>query len=55
MRPSLLFFGSYVNPDHLEPVTQKENQRRKSEHQIACKRGHAFDAQNTYANVKGMA
>jgi hypothetical protein len=44
-----------VNPDHLEPVTAGENQRR-SPHTFAsihgskthCLRGHPFDSANTY-------
>jgi hypothetical protein len=41
------------NPDHLEPVTVRENIRRGDSHagrkarQTHCKRGHAFDEANT--------
>ncbi len=49
---------SCVNPDHLEPVTHKENVRRgngpaainaKKTH---CKHGHKFTAENTYRYPK---
>lgn len=47
---------SCVNPEHLEPVTQRENTmrgntvaRRKSE-QTHCIHGHAFDEKNTKWN-----
>lgn len=41
------------NPDHLEPVTSKENIRRGTQGQwqaakTHCVRGHAFTAENTY-------
>lgn len=39
-----------VNPGHLEPVTQKENNRRALLHVAAkthCKRGHEFTPENT--------
>lgn len=41
-----------VNPDHLEAVTQAENNRRRGERMVACKRGHPFTPENTY-HVKG--
>ncbi len=43
-----------VNPDHLEPVTRLENQRRgfspmqAQRKQTHCKRNHPLDEQNTY-------
>ena len=44
-----------VNPDHLEPVTIRENLRRAptalstiNAAKTHCKRGHPFDEQNTY-------
>jgi hypothetical protein len=43
-----------VNPDHLEPVTPAENNRRSTSPSadnarlVACRRGHAFDEENTY-------
>jgi hypothetical protein len=42
-----------VNPDHLEPVTGKENIRRSPIHHGAktrCKQGHPFTAENTGIN-----
>ena len=48
-----------VNPDHLEPVTQAENNRRSNSasarhaRQTHCKRGHAFTDENTYARKRG--
>lgn len=39
------------NPDHLEPVTRKENIRRSPLHnknKIHCKQGHEFTPNNTY-------
>lgn len=39
-----------VRPDHLEPVSRAENTRRGSINtdKPRCKRGHEFDAVNTY-------
>ena len=37
-----------VNPDHLEPVTGRENIARAHAAKTHCKRGHAFDSENTY-------
>ena len=37
-----------VNPAHLEPVTQKENNRRAKAVLTHCKRGHEFTPENTY-------
>lgn len=48
-----------VNPAHLEAVTQRENWRRgesvpaQRARQTHCKRGHIFDAENTYINSRG--
>jgi len=38
-----------VNPDHLEPVTRRENARRgiKGELTTHCPHGHPYDAENT--------
>lgn len=42
------------NPDHLEPVTSRENTRRghgpagENARRDECSNGHAFDEQNTY-------
>ncbi len=38
---------SCVNPDHLEPVTQRENQRRRWATVTHCKWGHEFSPENT--------
>lgn len=38
-----------VNPEHLEPVTRAENQRRtRTALATHCDRGHPYDAENTY-------
>lgn len=42
------------NPEHLEPVTQAENNRRAARKLDHCKRGHAFDETNTYVSPDGM-
>lgn len=46
-----------VNPDHLEPVTRAENLRRgkmdRHSDRTHCKRGHAFDEENTYTTARG--
>lgn len=51
-----------VNPDHLEPVTRSENNRRglsgkiQGERQRAkthCKEGHTYDEENTYWDARG--
>jgi hypothetical protein len=45
---------SCVNPDHLEPVTPRENTMRSegipaiNARKTHCKRGHPFDDENTY-------
>lgn len=44
---------SCVNPDHLEPVTRAENQRRRLARMTACHRGHPFDEANTYRPYEG--
>ena len=47
------------NPDHLEPVTQAENNRRgvgwagENARKTHCKRGHEFTPENTYT-YRGM-
>ena len=45
-----------INPDHLEPVTGRENvQRGKSaEPHAFCIKGHPFDAENTYVSPNGL-
>ena len=49
-----------VNPDHLEPVTQRENLLRSpltwqgiNARKTHCVNGHPFDAENTARNSKG--
>lgn len=48
------------NPNHLEPVTHRENIRRgqapagKLSRQTHCKRGHEFDEENTRWTTDGM-
>lgn len=42
-----------VNPDHMEPVTPRVNSIRAKAAQTECKRGHAFDENNTYINPDG--
>jgi hypothetical protein len=43
-----------VRPDHLEPVPLPENiQRGGNGAKTRCKRGHPFDAENTYVSPKG--
>jgi hypothetical protein len=37
-----------VNPDHLEPVTHRENTRRGKPTRTRCKNGHKFTPENTY-------
>lgn len=44
---------SCVNPDHMEPVTRAENTRRAFALKTHCKRGHEFDAANTYRTKGG--
>lgn len=45
-----------VNPDHLEPVTRRENLHRSpifDGNKTNCPRGHAYDAENTYHDGRG--
>lgn len=50
---------SCVNPEHLEAVTQRENLLRgqtvtaRNAAVTHCPRGHAYDAENTWYQVKG--
>lgn len=39
-----------VNPEHLEPVTRSENNKRKNASKTHCKHGHEFTAENTRAS-----
>jgi hypothetical protein len=48
-----------VNPDHLEPVTRKENARRgvrwpRHAHRTHCKHGHEFTPENTRHGKDGV-
>lgn len=42
-----------VNPDHLEPVTQQENNRRAGAARTHCVQGHEYTAANTYRRRNG--
>ena len=48
-----------VNPDHLEPVTHRENILRgnspaaKAARATECPKGHPYDAENTYVRPDG--
>lgn len=42
-----------VNPDHLEPVTQAENNRRAGAAKTHCSQGHAYTPKNTYYRQNG--
>jgi len=46
-----------VNPDHLEAVTQAENNRRAMRVRVKntthCKRGHEFTPENTFTQSRG--
>ena len=42
-----------VNPAHLEPVTQAENNRRASRLITHCLQGHPYDEKNTYTRPQG--
>jgi hypothetical protein len=44
---------SCVNPDHLEPVTNRENNRRGAVLITACPQGHPYDERNTVLDGKG--
>lgn len=42
-----------VNPDHLEVVTQKENNRRQKAVITHCPQGHPYNEENTYRRKDG--
>lgn len=42
-----------VNPDHLEPVTRKENMRRRYASYTHCSNGHEYTDANTYVRPGG--
>lgn len=48
-----------VNPDHLEPVTRRENVRRgtgptgRNMSKTSCPSGHEYDSSNTYVSPQG--
>ena len=42
-----------VNPDHLEPVTLAENNRRVAEARTHCKWGHSFSGDNLFLRKNG--
>ena len=42
-----------VNPDHLEPVTQRENNRRSAEAKTHCPQGHDRTDRNTMVRSNG--
>jgi hypothetical protein len=48
-----------VNPDHLEPVTRRENLLRgltttaRNASRTHCPQGHPYDERNTYISPKG--
>jgi hypothetical protein len=42
-----------VSPEHLEPVTSAENNRRKVARQTHCYRGHPLSGDNLYTYVRG--
>lgn len=41
-----------VNPAHLEPVTRRENMRRRTALVTHCKNGHPFDEENTRVTAR---
>ena len=42
-----------VNPDHLEPVTQQENNRRAGAAKTHCAQSHEYTEANTYRRRNG--
>lgn len=47
---------SCVNPSHMEPVTDLENNRRRDERTTSCARGHDWtDPANVYVSKRGRS
>jgi hypothetical protein len=46
---------SCVNPEHLEPVTPLENQRRRFSLVTHCVRGHELTGENLITRIRGGA
>lgn len=42
-----------VNPNHLEPVTTKENVARGMTPTVVCPRGHYYEGENLYIDPQG--
>lgn len=42
-----------VNPDHLEAVTQTENNRRAAALKTHCPQGHPYEGNNLYVSPRG--
>jgi len=49
----LCVVSNCVNPEHLEPVTQSENVKRRNARKTTCKHGHPWTAENTYVAHDG--
>ena len=43
-----------LNPSHLEPVTQAENNRRAGAAKTHCIHGHEYTPENTYRRPRGV-
>lgn len=49
----LCFTPRCVNPDHLEAVTQRENNRRIKERHPVCRSGHKWTVESSYYDPSG--